>query len=170
MAKAKKSAKKPARKRARTAAAKAAAKPVRSVLSKSALIRHLAGTTGAAAKDVRAVIAALEETIHADVLLHVVDGASPIRDRQVEEVNKVLAEIGAAAVPQILVMNKIDLSGVPAGVDRDDCGNIRRVRLSARTGAGLGELRQALIEVAASKDTSRISANKTENLSDAHVT
>jgi nucleoid DNA-binding protein len=67
MAKAKKSAKKPARKRARTAAAKAAAKPVRSVLSKSALIRHLAGTTGAAAKDVRAVIAALEETIHASI-------------------------------------------------------------------------------------------------------
>ena len=119
---------------------------------------------------VAAFRATLEETIHADLLLHVVDAASPIRDRQVEEVNKVLAEIGAAAVPQILVMNKIDLSGVPAGVDRDDYGNIRRVRLSARTGAGLGELRQALIEVAASKDTSRISTNKTENLSDAHVT
>jgi len=119
---------------------------------------------------VAAFRATLEETIHADLLLHVVDAASPIRDRQVEAVNKVLAESGAAAVPQILVMNKIDLSGVPAGADRDDCGNIRRVRLSARTGAGLGELRQALIEVAASKDTSRISTNKTENLSDAHVT
>ena len=119
---------------------------------------------------VAAFRATLEETVHADVLLHVVDSASPTRDRQVEDVNKVLEEIGAAAVPQILVMNKIDLNGVPAGVDRDDCGNIRRVRLSARTGAGLGELRQALIEVAASKDTSRISANKTENLSDAHVT
>ncbi len=119
---------------------------------------------------VAAFRATLEETIHADLLLHVVDAASPTRDRQVEEVNKVLAEIGAAAVPQILVMNKIDLNGVSAGVDRDDCGNIRRVRLSARTGAGLGELRQTLIEVAASKDTSRISTNKTENLSDAHVT
>jgi GTP-binding protein HflX len=114
--------------------------------------------------------ATLEETIHADVLLHVVDAASPTRDRQVEEVNKVLAEIGAAAVPQILVMNKIDLSGVAAGVDRDECDTIRRDRLSARTGAGLGELRQALIEAAASKDTSRINPNKTENLSDAHVT
>ena len=119
---------------------------------------------------VAAFRATLEETVHADVLLHVVDSASPTRDRQVDDVNEVLAEIGAAAVPQILVMNKIDLNGVPAGVDRDDCGNIRRVRLSARTGAGLGELRQALIEVAASKDTSRISTNKTENLSDAHVT
>jgi nucleoid DNA-binding protein len=62
MAKAKKSAKKPAKKPARKAAPKAA-KAVKSVLSKSALIAHLAGTTGAAAKDVRAVLAALEGTI-----------------------------------------------------------------------------------------------------------
>jgi GTP-binding protein HflX len=119
---------------------------------------------------VAAFRATLEETVHADLLLHVVDAASPTRDLQVEEVNKVLAEIGADSVPQILVMNKIDLTGISAGVDRDDCGNIRRVRLSARTGAGLGALRQALIEAAASKDPSRNSTNKTENLSDAHVT
>jgi GTP-binding protein HflX len=119
---------------------------------------------------VAAFRATLEETVHADLLLHVVDAASPTRDLQVEEVNKVLAEIGADSVPQILVMNKIDLTSVSAGVDRDDCGNIRRVRLSARTGAGLGALRQALIEAAASKDPSRNSTNKTENLSDAHVT
>jgi nucleoid DNA-binding protein len=59
MAKAKKSARKPAKKPAR----KTAPKVVKSVLSKSALIAHLAGTTGAAAKDVRAVLAALEGTI-----------------------------------------------------------------------------------------------------------
>jgi nucleoid DNA-binding protein len=63
MAKAKKSAKKPARK----AAPKTAAKSVKGVLSKSALVHHLAGTSGAAAKDVRAVIAALEETIRASI-------------------------------------------------------------------------------------------------------
>jgi GTP-binding protein HflX len=119
---------------------------------------------------VAAFRATLEETVHADALLHVVDAASPTRDVQVEEVNKVLAEIGADAVPQILVLNKIDLTSIPAGVDRDECGTIRRVRLSARTGAGLGELRLALIEAAASKDPSRNSTNKTENLSDAHVT
>jgi len=62
MAKAKKSVGKPAKKPARKAAPKAA-KAVKSVLSKSALIAHLAGTTGAAAKDVRAVLAALEGTI-----------------------------------------------------------------------------------------------------------
>jgi nucleoid DNA-binding protein len=67
MAKAKRSAKKPARKPAKKSAGKTAARPVTSVLSKSALIQHLAGTTGAAAKDVRAVIAALEETIRASV-------------------------------------------------------------------------------------------------------
>jgi len=63
MAKAKKSARKPAKR----SAPKVAAKPVKNVLSKSALIQHLAGTTGAAAKDVRAVIAALEETIRASI-------------------------------------------------------------------------------------------------------
>jgi nucleoid DNA-binding protein len=63
MAKAKKSPKKSARK----PAPKTAAKQVKSVLSKSALVHHLAGTSGAAAKDVRAVIAALEETIRASI-------------------------------------------------------------------------------------------------------
>jgi nucleoid DNA-binding protein len=63
MAKAKKSAKKPARK----AAPKTTAQSVKGVLSKSALVHHLAGTSGAAAKDVRAVIAALEDTIRASI-------------------------------------------------------------------------------------------------------
>ena len=63
MAKAKKTARKPAKK----SAPKTATKPVKSVLSKSALVHHLAGTSGAAAKDVRAVIAALEETIRASI-------------------------------------------------------------------------------------------------------
>ena len=67
MAKAKKSAKKPVRKAAKKSAPKAAAKAVKSVLSKSALVHHLAGTSGAAAKDVRAVIAALEDTIRASI-------------------------------------------------------------------------------------------------------
>jgi nucleoid DNA-binding protein len=60
-------AKKPARKPAKKSAPKTAAKSVKGVLSKSALIQHLAGTTGAAVKDVRAVIAALEETIRVSI-------------------------------------------------------------------------------------------------------
>ena len=60
-------AKKPTRKPARKPAPKAAVKPVKGVLSKSALIKHLAGTSGAAAKDVRAILAALESTIQGAV-------------------------------------------------------------------------------------------------------
>jgi nucleoid DNA-binding protein len=67
MAKAKKSPKKPVRKPTKKSAPKASATPVRSVLSKSALVHHLAGTSGAAARDVRAVIAALEETIRTSI-------------------------------------------------------------------------------------------------------
>jgi nucleoid DNA-binding protein len=66
MAKAKKSVKKSAKKVARKAAPKAP-QSVKSVLSKSALVAHLAGTTGAAAKDVRAILAALEGTIHSAI-------------------------------------------------------------------------------------------------------
>ena len=66
MAKAKKSVKKPAKKAARKAAPKAQ-QSIKSVLSKSALVAHLSGTTGAAAKDVRAVLAALEGTIHSAI-------------------------------------------------------------------------------------------------------
>jgi len=103
---------------------------------------------------VAAFRATLEETIHADLLLHVVDASSPVRDEQIKEVNKVLAEIGADRIPQILAWNKIDLTSVPHGVDRDEYGKIRRVRLSARTGAGIEFLRQALVEVAASSAAS----------------
>jgi GTP-binding protein HflX len=100
---------------------------------------------------VEAFRATLEETIHADLLLHVVDASSSVREQQIEEVNKVLAEIGADAIPQILVWNKVDLAGLEPGVERDDCGNISRIRLSAKTGAGLDLLRTALAEAAASR-------------------
>lgn len=63
------------------------------------------------------------------------------------EVNKVLAEIGAQDIPQIVVYNKIDLQGLEAGVKRDEYGKIASIHLSARTGAGLPELRAALAEV-----------------------
>ena len=97
---------------------------------------------------VAAFHATLEETAAADLLLHVVDSASADRDAQIEAVDGVLEEIGAAQVPQILVWNKIDATAVEAGVERDAYGRIPRVRVSARTGAGLDLLRQALIETA----------------------
>ena len=97
---------------------------------------------------VAAFQATLEETAQADLLLHVVDSASPDRDQQIAAVGSVLQEIGALDVPQILVWNKLDLTAASPGIERDDCGNISRVRLSARTGAGLSLLREALAEVA----------------------
>lgn len=97
---------------------------------------------------VAAFRATLEETIHADLLLHVVDASSPVRDEQTSEVNKVLAEIGAADIPQILVWNKIDRNDLAAGLERDEYDKIRRVRLSAASGEGIEFLRLALAEAA----------------------
>lgn len=93
----------------------------------------------------------LEETIHADLLLHVIDAASASRTDQIEQVNHVLAEIGAESVPQLLVYNKIDLSGGSPEVVLDDCGRIARVSVSARKGDGLSELRSAIAGFAAEK-------------------
>jgi GTP-binding protein HflX len=100
---------------------------------------------------VAAFRATLEETVHADLLLHVVDAASEARETQVAEVDKVLAEIGAGTNPRLLVWNKIDRSGAQAGVDRNEYDRIWRVRLSAKTGDGVEGLRRALIEAAASR-------------------
>jgi len=104
---------------------------------------------------VAAFRATLEETVHADLLLHVVDAASPVREAQTEQVNGVLKEIGADEVPQLLVWNKIDCTLLAPGVERDECGSIRRVRVSARTGAGLELLRDAIAEAAKRKGATR---------------
>jgi GTP-binding protein HflX len=103
---------------------------------------------------VAAFHATLDATSQADLLLHIVDSASATRDGQMAEVNKVLAEIGASAVPQIVVLNKLDLTGLPPAVERDEYGRIRRVRLSARSGEGLPLLREALSESALEKSRS----------------
>lgn len=95
---------------------------------------------------VEAFGATLEEAAQADLLLHVVDAASPNRDEQIEQVEKVLHEIGAAQVPQVLVMNQIDRIGLDAGVERDEYGRISKVRISAISGEGLDFLKQALRE------------------------
>lgn len=95
--------------------------------------------------------ATLEAAVDADVLVHVVDAASHARDEQIAEVEKVLAEIGAADVPTILLANKIDLTEASAGVERDEYGNIAKVRVSARTGEGLELLRASLAERAQAK-------------------
>lgn len=95
---------------------------------------------------VEAFGATLEESVQADLLLHIVDAASTNRDEQIEQVNKVLAEIGANEVHQILVFNQIDRIGMDAGLERDEYGRICKVRISAKTGEGVEYLVQALQE------------------------
>ena len=102
-------------------------------------------------KLVEAFEATLHEAADADLLLHVVDAASPLLREQMAEVDRVLEEIGASAVPQIWVYNKCDLlepSRQPrTAVDWTDApGGVRRARVfvSAQSGQGLAELRQLI--------------------------
>jgi GTP-binding protein HflX len=111
----------------------------------------LADTVGFVSRLPHELVAAfkstLQETVEADLLLHVVDASSPQRTAQIAEVEDVLAQIGADEVPAIAVFNKIDLleDGVPR-VDRDPDGIVQRVWLSAADGAGCDLLRDALRE------------------------
>jgi len=92
--------------------------------------------------------ATLEEAIQADLVLHVIDAASPQRDEQVAEVDKVLVDIGAADIPRILVYNKIDLAGLEPRIETDAHGTICRVFLSAQQRLGLDGLRSAISQFA----------------------
>jgi len=114
--------------------------------------------------------ATLEETIHADLLLHVVDASSSVRQPQIAAVNAVLAEIGADAIPQVLVWNKIDLTPLAPGSERDEYGKIERVSLSAKTGAGLDFLRNALAEFAAAKKSAATNRELEQQHKDTYVT
>ena len=123
-------------------------------------IRHLPHSLVAAFRST------LEETMQADLLLHVVDANNVNRDDQIAEVNKVLAEIGAADIPQVLVFNKIDLQDVPPSLQRDDYGKITRVFLSARSGAGLDGLRLALTEAKIARQASLANEYQTDQASE----
>ena len=114
---------------------------------------------------VAAFRATLEETVRADLLLHVVDSASPARAREAEDVNKVLAEIRADAIRQLAVWNKIDISLLRPAVERDEYGRISRVLVSARSGAGLAGLRAAIAEAAQLGKPVRHSKNPSPELS-----
>jgi GTP-binding protein HflX len=97
---------------------------------------------------VAAFRATLQETTQAALLLHVIDAASAQREHCLREVDAVLAQIGAAEVPRIEVYNKIDLlDGAGPRVERDSDGRVRRVWLSAHTGAGVDLLVAAITEL-----------------------
>lgn len=103
-------------------------------------IKHLPTTL------IEAFGATLEEAAQADLLLHVVDMASTNREAQITQVNKVLQDIGADKVPQVLILNQIDRIDCEAGFDRDEYGKIARIRVSAKTGEGMDYIRLALQE------------------------
>jgi len=113
---------------------------------------------------VAAFRATLEETVHADLLLHVVDASSPVRDDQARAVDAVLAEIPAGEAPRLMVWNKIDAASLEPGVERDQYGRISRVFVSARTGAGIEELRGAIAEFALERKASETGAPESQSL------
>ena len=98
---------------------------------------------------VEAFKSTLDETVHADLLLHVVDASSSVREDQIQEVNAVLEEIKADDVPAILVYNKIDNTDLKPEIIRHNDGKPKAVLVSALTGDGLDLLRQAIGEFAA---------------------
>ena len=115
-----------------------------------------------------AFAATLQEAADADLLLHVVDGSNPDYLEQIEQVQRVLGEIGAADVPQILVFNKLDAiekSSLPLQLnDRFELraafegasSSVERVFVSAHTGEGLPLLRELLAKQAANAPADEI--------------
>ena len=96
---------------------------------------------------VAAFRATLAEARDADLLLHVSDAADEDRARLHRVVDTVLEEIEAGDLPQLQVMNKIDLAGAEPRIERDATGKPVRVWLSAATGRGVDLLREALGEL-----------------------
>ena len=102
--------------------------------------------------------ATLQEAVDADLLLHVVDAANPGFPEQIDEVQRVLADIGADQVPQILVFNKADALEVerkPTHLQDSyelSGQQVPRIFLSARTSEGLPQLRQALVDAVATRN------------------
>ena len=104
---------------------------------------------------VAAFRATLAEARDADLLLHVSDAADDEREHLQQVVDEVLEEIGAGDVPQLRVMNKVDLTEGQPRLDRDAEGKVHRVWLSAASGQGLDLLREALGELLAGHDRIR---------------
>lgn len=100
---------------------------------------------------IEAFHATLEETRQADLLLHIIDVNDSYRHAHIEQVNQVIHQIGASHVPQIEIYNKIDLRDCPARMEAAYDGQPQRLWLSAKTGAGVDLLCNALHEFAAAR-------------------
>jgi GTP-binding protein HflX len=121
-------------------------------------------------KLVQAFRATLTEARDADLLLHVVDASSPLADEQIAEVERVLADIGADTIPQVLVYNKLDRLDASQRprvladqIERSPGVRVARVFVSATDGAGLDQLRSAIARVAAGREDDGASLTVTED-------
>jgi GTP-binding protein HflX len=110
----------------------------------------LADTVGFIRELPHELIAAFQSTLQearsAHLLLHVVDASDPRRDEHIEQVDKVLREIGAGEIPQLRVYNKIDRIDVAAHLERDGQGRASAVWIGAAAHTGLEQLRDAIAE------------------------
>ncbi len=95
----------------------------------------------------------LEESGEADLLLHVVNMANPNHHEQIIAVNKILEEIKAASIPQILVLNQIDRLDIKANHEKDEYGRISTIQLSAKTGEGIELLKEAILQLNKAKQS-----------------
>jgi GTP-binding protein HflX len=118
---------------------------------------------------VAAFRATLEETAQADLLLHVVDASHPNHAEQREDVDKVLAEIGAGEIPQIVVYNKIDAAALEPAVELNECGTIGAVWVSARQRTGLDNVRRALEQLCVVRIDNAAADAATQAIVDQHV-
>ena len=89
----------------------------------------------------------LEETRDSQLILHVIDSSDPAHQERIQDVIKVLEEIGAGQTPRIQVYNKTDILGAQSRVDRDATGLPVRVWLSSQTGDGVSSLLEENAEV-----------------------
>jgi GTPase len=116
--------------------------------NKNAGIITLADTVGFVSDLPHELVAAFRSTLtearEAELLLHIIDAADPMLQERMEDVDKVLEEIGAASTPKLIVMNKIDLTDQ---LPRFERGERPRVWVSAHTGAGMKELKLAIAEL-----------------------
>lgn len=114
---------------------------------------------------VEAFRATLEETSSADLLLHIIDCAHESHIDYIDEVNNVLKEIGAESVPQLQILNKIDLlERTKPEIEYDENQIPKRVWISAQKGIGIDLLQQAVSEILAGSlvsETIRIAPEQT---------
>ena len=94
---------------------------------------------------IEAFKATLHETVHSDLLVHVIDYSDENWRRHMNDVEIVLREVGAEKVARINLFNKIDIKGLDPRVEHDQCGRISNVWISAENNKGLNLLKQAIL-------------------------